>query len=1455
MPVGQKQNGRGRTGIKVICQGILFKIAIDKIGMYGSDANAAKAAGHEFKSSAAFFDLALPDVQIPLMAIIDYRGFRVTATSLLPISGRETLIYGSCDAGKTVQTTDLHFNDLMERAGTLLNLKPHYAGRDNPKLIYMPVDVEGHVTLRFKTKQPLSKSDSSPPPPTESPMAPGRRTYVVLDLARLFPPQLPAPHKKGSNHRPYLYELLRPEFVKTYPIPLSSDAFSPFNAVDPRAKEHNDEVAVACHHLKTVRIPQFASFIQKPSSLGLTPLNDLTCTAFVAALHSKGINLRFLGLVRRCLTHVYLRQVALTEMVSRVIKDQINEQLRSTTQTIQLPVEEPYRETVVNYLNRLFSADTADEFWRTHLRPAILKKFSLQSLDLDIDKKHHEAANPTPERLVDPLRISLTFNKTTEPNLRLFVDPLVMWSRVSELTGITLRKDSLKVMVGGFGITPSDIKDLKSRIRVTDLVNRALAIAISMDAKEKRGTESYRLYLRAHELFNDCVEVSAANADTYYHWGVMLQEMALHSYFNPKKLSLKLLKMGALPKLAQAVHINPGHLDANAALGWTLLEFLLHHQRFEAINLKTTNREALRDATRILERAAHHLVLSLGSVATDLTDSLDSVNPELSTTGASVAILPHLGLSGGDDNEGTSPGHSTLETSGGSGSSGATHPPKEKKKKKDKEKKHKTSNVITTPGHTSTTAALGKLNKKQVIENTVSREEYTERFEELAEQIELANASVFMALTYALWNTDRIRPLLAERGEVIGELDLVDASFLPKRGFILLPEVCPNLRVLRLRNAVFLDSKTASEMLRSPEAEEEDPPTEPVPKPPQLGSAAYNASGSSSGSSTKVRPNPIRFIKNKINAANGKNLTRHPSVTAGSMLSSLPYLRVLRFVCCEHMTDIEGFEKIVFPDLKILDFEKTGLSDAFFQSRMMARNLPSLADLIISGSQITDPSLNRLGVQFGSQLRSLELSACVNIQYVSCFNLMVSSPTLTSFKCLTHLDLSGCRSLAASAISHFVKSLAAPPAPAAKPPSSSSSSSASILTNLGSSTTALNTSVSSSISVASSGSQGSPTSTPPTGSDSIVSNSTNGQSSPHHARNPQFFQQHYHHNPSSSGDNIRQMSNPTPAPLPSTAPTSEREIAVGVSSVAALGISTATVSSVAKLPYTLHVPSLMFLNLDGCSSLTEDIWNSIPKKCPLLVSVSMEKATAGPSFFESLGANCQRLERLHAPACKNLEPASLVKVLQGCPNLTYLDASFWNWSPQELAPKLAKHWTPNNLPPTLALEQAYICAWPLEEARLSLLFSRCPSLKVVDLSNCHTAGPSIFSIFAKHCPKLYRITVNAITPSDAAVEILTNGCPQLRHASFLRATELTDSTLVSLSRCKQLTRLNLTHSPFITNEGIQLLITACPTLTRLGIKGSKLVTSEFMFDKLRHSCSELGIEMDSDKHVFLSFPL
>jgi len=55
-------------------------------------------------------------------------------------------------------------------------------------------------------------------------------SYYVVDAARMQPPEAPyfPPNKKSQRPGVHLWRFLRPEFVKTFTSPLSSDAFSNF---------------------------------------------------------------------------------------------------------------------------------------------------------------------------------------------------------------------------------------------------------------------------------------------------------------------------------------------------------------------------------------------------------------------------------------------------------------------------------------------------------------------------------------------------------------------------------------------------------------------------------------------------------------------------------------------------------------------------------------------------------------------------------------------------------------------------------------------------------------------------------------------------------------------------------------------------------------------------------------------------------------------------------------------------------------------------------------------------------------------------------------------------------------------------------------------------------------------------------------------------------------------------
>jgi hypothetical protein len=84
-----------------------------------------------------------------------------------------------------------------------------------------------------------------------------------------------------------MYKLFRPEFIKNYMIPLSSDAFSGMGKHN--HEEHNREVLEATTYLLDTTIYDFAQSLDQMSDLNnlVWELTELT--------HRSGINIRYLG--------------------------------------------------------------------------------------------------------------------------------------------------------------------------------------------------------------------------------------------------------------------------------------------------------------------------------------------------------------------------------------------------------------------------------------------------------------------------------------------------------------------------------------------------------------------------------------------------------------------------------------------------------------------------------------------------------------------------------------------------------------------------------------------------------------------------------------------------------------------------------------------------------------------------------------------------------------------------------------------------------------------------------------------------------------------------------------------------------------------------------------------------------------------------------------------------------
>lgn len=125
-----------------------------------------------FNTQKAGQDFAVPQLRIPLVMLIDYLGHRLVSMSLLPIN-EKTLLYGSSDAGKTVNASPI-IKQTVADAADLLKLKLHKVGKSPEHLVavQLPCDIEVHRGLD------------------------GR--FYCIDFARLFPPEPPSGQQKTS---------------------------------------------------------------------------------------------------------------------------------------------------------------------------------------------------------------------------------------------------------------------------------------------------------------------------------------------------------------------------------------------------------------------------------------------------------------------------------------------------------------------------------------------------------------------------------------------------------------------------------------------------------------------------------------------------------------------------------------------------------------------------------------------------------------------------------------------------------------------------------------------------------------------------------------------------------------------------------------------------------------------------------------------------------------------------------------------------------------------------------------------------------------------------------------------------------------------------------------------------------------------------------------------------------
>ena len=170
--------------------------------------------------------------------------------------------------------------------------------------------------------------------------------------------------------------MFRLEFLEQYSKPLCSDAFSGFIMNDPNFEKCNSDVEEASNYLEEKIIPLFAKEFS-----GLVLSGNYEEIRITEEMHSKGINMRYLGLVFQHVMRMGISPLAgyllLLEGISRVLKRTLRTWFRKSVQELCIPLEIPYHSLVVDILNAVFgSSEMSILFWEEVILAKLTSSFS-----------------------------------------------------------------------------------------------------------------------------------------------------------------------------------------------------------------------------------------------------------------------------------------------------------------------------------------------------------------------------------------------------------------------------------------------------------------------------------------------------------------------------------------------------------------------------------------------------------------------------------------------------------------------------------------------------------------------------------------------------------------------------------------------------------------------------------------------------------------------------------------------------------------------------------------------------------------------------------------------------------------------------------------------------------------------------------------------------------------------
>eukprot|EP01132_Coremiostelium_polycephalum_P009177 gene9177-11250_t len=335
---------------------IFFSYPLDTRDIYkdcGGDKAARASANNDLRGIRLYNLADIDGLHTLATAIIDFRGQRVVAQSLVPgILTNEktsTVLYGSMDSGKTAKA-DPEFQELLNKAGQMLHIAEREVVPEEGEAVKLVTSIETKGIVgtdgRKYVLDLLRATPRDPNFPEATHLMSVLRPELVVSFAEYVKDnwdKKKSEEQKDAPSTPTTEEEKPPQILFN-PNLLSNIKLGGSEEEQKKDLETLKSIGV---FLKNIVIPKL---IEDFILFNSAPVDGQTLTTL---MHTRGINIRYMGQIANNPNAKipFIQDLFFNEMVSRATKHLFNDMLRETS-TTDLSV------TIAHFLNCFLGTET-----------------------------------------------------------------------------------------------------------------------------------------------------------------------------------------------------------------------------------------------------------------------------------------------------------------------------------------------------------------------------------------------------------------------------------------------------------------------------------------------------------------------------------------------------------------------------------------------------------------------------------------------------------------------------------------------------------------------------------------------------------------------------------------------------------------------------------------------------------------------------------------------------------------------------------------------------------------------------------------------------------------------------------------------------------------------------------------------------------------------------------------